>query len=396
MKTPSSTKLPNFSNTLFNVLNARHVLIFCVFSLLCIGTVMVASVSMPYAENIGLDPYFFFQRHLVSIVVALIAGLVCYFIDDRFIFNNVVAIYILTLLILLVVLVVGIEKNGSTRWLNLGLMTFQPSELAKITMAIFMADYVVRRDYEVKNLFVVSMIRLGIGLGMVIFLIALEPDLGSCVVIVTMALIVFFLAGSSVKKVLFITLLGAVLLLAAIFMEDYRLERFKNFHDPFLDPYGAGYQQSNSLMAYSLGGLFGVGLGQSVQKLSYLPEAHTDFMVAILGEELGFIGVIVVLALSFGVVSSMMYIGSQALKRNYLRAGYLAYGLSIVYLMQIFVNVGMTLSMIPTKGLTLPFISYGGSSLMICAMIIALILKIDKKWRNATDKTDVELQRERS
>lgn len=385
-------KIPPFS-WISEEITARNILIFCVVSLLCIGTIMVASASMPYAESIDLNPYNFFIRHLFSVMVALIFASLCYMVSDRWLFDNTVLIYMVSILLLILVLLFGIEKNGSVRWLDFKLMTFQPTEFTKVAMAIFIADYVVRRDEEVKNNFWLSVGRLAVGLGSVVILVALEPDFGSTMVISLMTLGVFFLAGAPFKQ--FMSALAICLIAAtlAILTASYRLERLLSFSNPWADQYGAGYQLSNALMAYGLGDWTGVGLGQSIQKLSYLPEAHTDFMLAILGEEFGFVGVFTVLSLSFMMVASSMYIGYQCLKRHYLRAGYLAYGISMIFLIQIIVNAGMTLGILPTKGLTLPFISYGGSSLLACAVMVSLLLKIDRKWRDHIDPPDVELKK---
>lgn len=371
-------------------IEVRYVLIFCVLILLSIGTIMVASASMPYASKIGAgSPYFFFNRHLFAIVFAAAFGFLFYKIKDSTLIHHVVLIYIVTLAILLLVLLVGVEKNGSTRWLNLGFMNFQPTELAKVTMVLFMADYVVRRDREVKTNFWYSFVRLTIVFGVMVGLIAAEPDLGAAVVIGGMALGLFYLAGAPLKQ--FFTALGIAVVggIIGILSKSYRLERLLNFTRPFEDQYGSGYQLSNSLIAYGLGDWTGVGLGQSVQKLSYLPEAHTDFMMAILAEEFGFLGVTFVLLLSFAMAASCMKIGHNALQKHYLRAGYIAYGISLIFVIQVVVNVGMTLGALPTKGLTLPFISYGGSSLWACAVMIGIVLQVDKKTRLGLDPEDV-------
>lgn len=371
-------------------IEARHVLIFSVIVLLSIGTIMVASASMPYANNIGADtPYFFFYRHLFAIFFAFVFAFLVYNVRNNTLFEQVVPIYIITALILLLVLFVGTEKNGSIRWLNLGIMNFQPTELAKVSMVIFMADFVVRRNKEIKENFTYSVIRLGLAFGLILGLIAAEPDLGSAVVIGGMALSIFYLAGTPLKYFFLLLGMGIVGVIVGIMGKSYRVERLLSFTNPFADEFGTGYQLTNSLMAYGLGDWTGAGLGQSIQKLSYLPEAHTDFMLAILGEEFGFLGVSFVLCLSFTMAASCMVIGHNALKKNYLRAGYLAYGISLIFIIQIVVNVGMTLGMMPTKGLTLPFISYGGSSLWACAVMVAIVLQVDKKTRLNYDESDV-------
>ena len=357
-------------------LTARNILIFCVTVLLCIGSVMVASASMPYAERMHEEPFHYVIRHAISIVVAAGAALFVYKISLNVWFKNTFPFWLLTIALLLVVLLVGTEVNGSTRWIRIGGFTLQATEVAKVMMAIFTADYVVRRSEEVRNN-IKGLIRLGAVMLITVGLIIAEPDLGATVVIAVMMLGVFFLAGAPLIQfgIAFGAILAAFVFL--IVFEPYRYERLMSFSNPWADPLGTGYQLSNALMAFGRGEWFGVGLGHSIQKMSYLPEAHTDFMLAILGEEFGFFGITTVLALSFTMLVCCIRIGHRALQHQYLRAGYLAYGISIIFLLQILVNAGMNMGMLPTKGLTLPFISYGGSSLIMCAVMISLILKID-------------------
>ncbi|MFW1857982.1 putative lipid II flippase FtsW [Acinetobacter defluvii] len=354
----------------------RNVLIFCVISLLCIGTVMVASASMPYAERMHEAPFHYVIRHAISIVVAAVAALCVYRVSLNVWFNNTFPLWLITIALLLAVLVVGREVNGSTRWISIGGFSLQATEIAKVMMAIFTADYVVRRAEEVRNN-IKGLIRLGIIMLLTVGLIIAEPDLGATVVIAVSMLGVFFLAGAPLIQfgIAFGAIVGAFVFL--IIFEPYRYERLMSFSNPWADPLGTGYQLSNALMAFGRGEWTGVGLGHSIQKMSYLPEAHTDFMLAILGEEFGFFGIATVLLLSFGMLFCCIRIAHRALKHQYLRAGYLAYGISIIFLLQILVNAGMNMGMLPTKGLTLPFISYGGSSLIMCAVMISLMLKID-------------------
>lgn len=361
-------------------LNVRNILLFVVLSLLCIGSIMVASASMPYAAKTNGNEFHYVIRHAISIVVALFAAVVTYRFALKFWFNNTVILWLATMLLLLLVLVIGTEVNGSTRWIRLGPFTLQASEVAKLMMAIFTADYVVRRANEVRNTWS-GLFRLGAIMAITVFLIILEPDLGATAVIVLTMIGVFFLAGAPLKQ--FMVLAGTAVfgIVAAILLEPYRLKRLLSFTNPWEDPLGTGYQLTNALMAFGRGEWFGVGLGHSMQKMSYLPEAHTDFMLAIFAEEFGFLGIFILLTLSFLMVACCIYIAHRALKNHYLRAGYLAYGISIIFLLQIFVNAGMNMGMLPTKGLTLPFISYGGSSLIICAVMIALMLKIESSTR---------------
>ncbi|HQV24347.1 MAG TPA: putative lipid II flippase FtsW [Acinetobacter sp.] len=357
-------------------MTARNILIFCVISLLCFGSVMVASASMPYAEYIHENPSYFLIRHGISIIVAAIVAFLTYRVSLSLWFKNAFPLWLITMVLLLAVLVIGSEVNGSHRWIKLGVFTLQPTEIAKIVMAIFTADYVVRRAKEVRTHWK-GLFRLSGVMALTVGFIVAEPDLGATVVIVLMMVGVFFLAGAPATQ--FLIMLGAILagITALILFEPFRFQRLLSFTNPWADPLGVGYQLSNALMAFGRGEWLGTGLGHSVQKLSYLPEAHTDFMLAVLGEEFGFVGVTVVMILSFSMLACCIRIGHRALQHNYLRAGYLAYGISIIFLLQILVNAGMNMGLMPTKGLTLPFISYGGTSLMMCAAMISLILKID-------------------
>ncbi|KJV39858.1 putative lipid II flippase FtsW [Acinetobacter brisouii] len=369
-------------------ITARNILIFCVVSLLVIGTVMVGSASMPYADAKQHDPFYFLERHAISIVIAAIAAFVTSKFPLDYWFKNTFLFWLVTIGLLVVALGVGTEVNGSTRWIRIAGFTLQPTEIAKLMMAIFTADYVVRRAHEVRNSWM-GLVRLGGIMSITVGLILAEPDLGATVVIVMMMFGVFFLAGAPIIQFLFY--IGAILiaLVFLIVFEPYRYERLVSFSNPWADPLGSGYQLSNALMAFGRGEWFGVGLGHSMQKMSYLPEAHTDFMLAILGEEFGFIGITTVLGLEFLMLACCVRIGQRALKNNYLRAGYLSYGISMIFLMQILVNAGMNMGMLPTKGLTLPFISYGGTSLMMCAVMIAFVLKIDSSTRQTNPNEEV-------
>ncbi len=356
--------------------NMRNVLIFCVLALLCLGSIMVASASMPYADRLHENAFHYVTRHGISIFVAAVAAYFAYKVPMNVWFNNTFPLWLLTIALLAVVLVAGTEVNGSTRWIRLGGFTLQASEVAKVMMAIFTADYVVRRAEEVRNN-LSGLYRLGAVMIITVGLILAEPDLGATAVIVLMILGVFFLAGApAIQFIAFMAFIVVGLVIAIVF-EPYRLQRALSFTNPWADPLGTGYQLSNALMAFGRGEWFGVGLGHSIQKMSYLPEAHTDFMLAILGEEFGFFGITLVMVLSFTMVVCCIKIGHRALRNQYLRAGYLAYGISIIFLLQILVNAGMNMGMLPTKGLTLPFISYGGSSLIICAIMVSLVLKIE-------------------
>lgn len=366
-------------------LSVRNILLFCVLSLLCIGTIMVASASMPFAENESGNPYSFLYRQMIYVAIASVVAVWAYRIRLQFWFGKTtIILWLGTFFLLILVLLIGTDVNGSTRWLRLGFFNFQPSELAKFSMAVFTADYVVRRASEVRES-VSSLFRLAIPVATIFVSILIQPDLGAAAVIVMMILTILFLAGSPL--IVFGAMGGVIIfgLSAFVLFEPYRYERLTSFQNPWADPLGKGYQLAQSLMAFGRGEWFGTGLGHSVQKLAYLPEAHTDFMLAVTAEELGFVGVVTIFSLSFLMVACCMRIGMTALKNHHLRSGYLAYAIASIFLLQICVNAGMNMGLIPTKGLTLPFISYGGSSLVICALMIGVIFKIDKDTRIKND-----------
>ncbi len=373
---------PQLMNSLSAEITPRRLLIFTVICLLCLGTVMITSASMPYGEYINGQPLYFIKRHLIYLVVGACALAASYFIPLRYWFNNTILLWLMVLGLLALVLALP-EVNGSKRWISLPGFTFQPSELAKFVMVVFIADYVVRRSDEIRYT-IKGLLRLLVPMGAVLLLIMLEPDLGASVVIAGSMLAVFFLAGSPLKPFIGVLLVALFAGASAIIFSPWRVKRLMSFANPWDDEQGDGYQLKQSLIAFGRGEWTGTGLGHSVQKLSYLPEAHTDFMLAIVGEELGFVGISILFMLSFLMVGACMRIGYLALTHNYLRAGYLAYGISVIFVIQICVNGGMNMGLMPTKGLTLPFISYGGTALVMSLMMIGVILRIEWETRESS------------
>jgi cell division protein FtsW len=367
-------------------LTARRLLMFSVVCLVCLGTTMIGSASMPFAAHTFDQPLYFIIRQLVYLVIGVLVAAIAVRIPLKIWFDQAFLLWIFTLGLLLLVLLVGANINGSKRWLSLAGVTFQPSELAKFVMVLFTADYVVRRGDEVRFSWT-GFLRLCIPMFSVLVLIILEPDLGATVVVVASMMAVFFLAGAPAQQfaVLFVGAFGALVM--AILLEPYRLRRLTSFTNPWDDELGSDYQLKQSLIAFGRGEWTGTGLGHSVQKLSYLPEAHTDFMLAVIGEELGFLGISALFSLLFIMVASAMWIGHRALKHQHLRAGYLAYGISVIFLLQILVNGGMNMGMLPTKGLTLPFISYGGTSLMVSMLMVAVLLRIDRETQQPAPRS---------
>jgi len=376
--------LPSFVDEL----TARRLLVFSVLALLCIGTTMIGSASIPYGDYKYHQPLYFITRHLFYLLLGVVAVFLTQKVPLRHWFSQTFLLWFVVVVLLVMVLLPGIgaEVNGSKRWIKLVGFTFQPSELAKFAMVLFTADYVVRREDEIRFSWS-GFFRLLGPMVSVLVLLLLEPDLGASVVVVASMMAVFFLAGAPIRQ--FGVLLGGAFmaLAAAILLEPYRLKRLTTFANPWDDELGADYQLKQSLIAFGRGEITGQGLGHSVQKLSYLPEAHTDFLLAIIGEELGFIGITCLFGLLLIMVMSCMRIGHRALVNQYASAGYLAYGIATIFLLQILVNGGMNMGLMPTKGLTMPFISYGGTSLIMSLMMVGVLLRIDQETQKPKPRT---------
>jgi len=360
-------------------------LLVIVLVLMSIGMVIVASASIPEGIAISDDPFRFLKRQALYILLCffIIASLVN--IPFSFWYKHQILVLALSLGALLAVLLVGTEVNGSVRWLRIGLFNVQPSEFSKLAIVLFLASYLVRRQEEVVDT-IKGFIKPLVVLSLFAILLLLQPDLGSTVVIVVVMMGMLFIANA--KLVNFIAIIVSLLavIVTLVVTSPYRMARVVGFLDPWADPFGRSYQLTQSLMAFGRGGWFGQGLGNSVQKLEYLPEAHTDFIMAILAEELGFIGVSIVILLEFILVYRAFSIGKKALalKTPLVFPGYVAIGIAIWFFFQTAVNIGAASGIAPTKGLTLPLVSYGGSSLISIAIAVALLLRIDFETRIAT------------
>lgn len=350
--------------------------------LLGIGLVMVASSSISIAERQLSEPLYYFWRQLSYSVFGLTLGIIVFKIPLDFIQKTGPVLIVISMLLLAFVLIPGLGKevNGSMRWLNLGFISLQVSEFVKLSAVIYLAGYLVRHHEEVRtNLS--GFIRPLVLIFIISLLLILEPDFGAVAVIAMTAMGILWLGGASFFQFLFLLLtMTAVLALVAI-SSPYRMERLTTFLNPWADPYNSGFQLTQALIAFGRGEWFGVGLGSSVQKLFYLPEAHTDFVFAVLAEELGLFSVIIVIALFCFIVIRSLMIGRRAEKRERPFTAFLAYGLGIWLGLQAFINIGVNLGVLPTKGLTLPLMSYGGSSLIIMCIVIALLLRADYETR---------------
>ena len=354
----------------------KVLLVTCI-ALLAIGLVMVTSASISVAERNLASPFYYMQRQLVYIVLGLIAAWLVYQIRLVQWEKSGMALLGFSLFLLVLVLLPGVGKevNGSTRWISLGLFNFQVSEAVKLFIIIYVAGYLVRHGDAVRTSvwgFIKPMLMIGIAA----LLLLLEPDFGATVVIIGTVLGMMYLGGVRFLQFLsFLSLFGAAAVLLVV-SSPYRMERLTSFMDPWRDPFDSGFQLTQSLIAIGTGGWFGTGLGGSVQKLFYLPESHTDFLFAILSEELGFVGVCTVIALYSVLFYRATRIALHAEKCGNRFAAYVAYGIGIWLAMQAVINMGVNMGLLPTKGLTLPLMSYGGSSLIVSCMAIGLLLRI--------------------
>jgi len=345
-----------------------------------IGFVMVTSASMPVGQRLASDPFLFAKRDALYLGLAFGLSLVTMRVPMEVWQRYSVVLLLASLVMLLIVLVVGSSVNGASRWISLGPLRIQPAELSKLSLFCYLSSYMVRKVDEVRNNFWGFCKPMGVMVVLAVLLLA-QPDLGTVVVLFITTLAMLFLAGAKLWQFLAIIGCGIFAVALLIIAEPYRVRRVTSFWNPWDDPFGSGYQLTQSLMAFGRGELWGQGLGNSIQKLEYLPEAHTDFIFSILGEELGYIGVVLALLMIFFVAFRAMSIGRRALEIDQRFSGFLACSIGIWFSFQTLVNVGAAAGMLPTKGLTLPLISYGGSSLLIMSTAIVLLLRIDYETR---------------
>jgi cell division protein FtsW len=373
-----------------DVREADGLLIWSIIALVFIGVVMVFSASIAIAEGSRFSQYqshYFLVRHLVFLGVGLAAGLMVFRIPMRLWKKYAFPLFAFGAFLLMVVLLPGVgrEVNGAQRWIGVGPINLQPSELMKIFVAIFAADYTVRK-HEVMSSFRHGFLPLTLMLIVVTALLLSQPDFGAVVVISCIAFGILFLGGVNIRIFLVLIVIASVALAILIWVSPYRRERLFGFMDPWQDAFGRGYQLSHALIAFGRGEWFGVGLGGSVEKLFYLPEAHTDFLLAVIAEELGFVGVLVIIGLFALLVQRAFVIGQEAIKLDRVFSGLVAQGIGLWFGIQSFINMGVNMGLLPTKGLTLPLMSFGGSSLVANFIGLAILLRIDWEVRQLKRK----------
>ena len=362
-------------------------LVWVTVALLMFGLVMVYSASIAMPDNPRFARYahtHFLMRHVLSLVVAFVVALLAFQVPVSTWEKLAPWLFVASLILLILVLVPFIGKgvNGARRWITLGFMNFQPSELAKFAVLLYAADYMVRKMDD-KERFFRAVLPMAVAIGVVGLLLLAEPDMGAFMVISVIAMGILFLGGVNARMFFVIALVVVIAFGVMVMLSDWRRERIFAYLDPWSEKHalGKGYQLSHSLIAFGRGEIFGVGLGGSIEKLHWLPEAHTDFLMAVIGEEFGLIGVLIVIGLFMWMVRRIMHIGRQSIALDRLFAGLTAQGIAIWIGFQTFINIGVNLGALPTKGLTLPLMSYGGSAILMNLISLAVVLRIDYENR---------------
>lgn len=344
--------------------------------LIAFGLVMVASSSMVISDGQYGYPFHYLLKQAIFLAMGFAGAFVMTRVPQHYLLKYSLIILGIGLLLLCVVLIPGIGRvvNGSRRWLNFGFIGFQVSEIVKLCAFIYLASYISRFQAEVKET-LKGFFKPMILLALIALLLLREPDFGALVVITSVFLGVLFLAGARTGPFLLLIVGVAGLFSLLIVVAPYRMARLTTFMNPWHNAFGSGYQLTQSLIAFGRGGWVGVGLGNSIQKLFYLPEAHTDFIFAVISEELGFLGELALMVLFAILVWRIFYIGRRAMGKGHIFSGYFCYATALWFAFQVIVNVGVCSGLLPTKGLTLPFISYGGSSILVNCLVMGIIMR---------------------
>ena len=365
----------------FNQPNYDPFLLWIIILLSGVGLVMVYSSSIDVAALKQISKYqnyYYLLRHSIYLTISIFCGLIAFLIPINFWQKFAPTFFVFGILLLIAVLVPGIGKtvNGSQRWIPIGIMNFQPSELVKLFTIIYAADYVLRKSRQIGT-FVKGFLPMSVAIALVGSLLIYQPDFGALVVVISISMGILFLGGISLKIIFGLMLSVPIAMYSLLKIAPYRVDRITTFLSPFEDLYGKGWQLSHSLIAIGRGDFFGVGLGESIQKLQYLPEAHTDFILAILAEELGLFGFTVIIFLYAIMIIRIFGISkiSTQLRNNF--SALLAQGIGLWFGIQAAINIGVNVGFFPTKGLTLPFVSYGGSALLVTFIASGILMRID-------------------
>ena len=358
--------------------------LYSAIGLASLGLIMVASSSISIADNQQIGAFHYLTRHILFLALGIGLAVAVARTELAVVEKHAFLLLLVAFILLLLVFVpgIGMRVNGARRWINLGVSGFQSVEIVKLILIVYLASYLVRHRDAVHARMLGVCKPLGVAVLLVGLLLA-QPDFGSATLLLAVTLGMIWLGGARLRNLGLLAAMAMPALAWAALFEDYRLKRLKSFLDPWADPFNEGFQLTQALIAIGRGEWFGVGLGASVQKLFYLPEAHTDFILAVIAEELGFAGILLVLGLFAWLVGSGFRIGLRAMERGQRFAGYCAFGISLMLAFQALVSIGVNLGVLPTKGLTLPLISSGGSSVMMTCVAIGLLARISYELTRA-------------
>lgn len=355
-------------------------------ALASLGIVMVASSSIALTQS----PFYYLNRHLMFIGIGVVLAAIAMRVELREVekYNQLLLLGCFALLLVVFIPGLGVTINGARRWINLGISRFQTVEVVKVLYIIWLSSYLVRFRDEVNATWLAMLKPVGV-VGMLVVLLLLQPDFGSSMLLLSITTCMLVLGGAPLKRILLPALVMVIALALLVYFEPYRMRRVTSFMNPWVDQQGSGYQLSNALMASGRSEWFGVGLGASILKLNYLPEGHTDFIFSVIAEELGFAGVCAVIALYALLVGRALWLGMRCIEMRRHFAGYIAFGIALWIGFQSFVSMGVNLGMLPTKGLTLPLISSGGSSVMMTCVAIGLLLRVSWEYNRAVRRQEV-------
>ena len=351
-------------------------------SLVILGAVMVASSSIAVAENTNNDAFYYFKRHLLFIALGSAVALVMMNISSAWMSRLSRPIFILGVVSLVLVLIpgIGVEVNGAKRWINLGVSRFQVVEAVKLALIMSLATYIVKHKKSIQNA-MIGVLKPLLMVVVIAGLLLVQPDFGSAVLLLIITLVMIYIAGARYRDLSLISMLAGSAMMVIAWAEPYRVKRLVNFVDPWQDPFNAGFQLVQALIAVGRGEITGVGIGSSIQKLFYLPEAHTDFIFAVYAEEMGFLGVLVLIGLFLLLIFRIFRVAREAFDNGNEFAGFMCTGIAVWMALQAFLSMGVNLGMLPTKGLTLPFISSGGSAIMMNIIAMGAVFRVSYENR---------------
>lgn len=348
--------------------------------LLLLSIVLIGSASIMESERLYGGQFYLLTKHVVSIGVAVGCAFIAAMIPTRVLEKYSLPLLFCVLMLLVLVLLIGRNVNEARRWISLGVFNLQPAETLKLAWLIFLSSFVSHRPDEVRTK-IRGLLKPAAAVFIIAVLLLAQPDFGSFAVCAVLCFGILWIAGSPLRYYFVMIVSGGIALALMMVSQPYRVQRLLTFMDPWADEFGSGYQLTQSLMAFGRGGLFGQGLGNSIQKLGYLPEAHTDFVTAIMGEEFGFVGMCAVIAVEFFIICKAIHLGFKILRQGPAFQGFLACGIGFWFCLQTTINIGVASGALPTKGLTLPLVSFGGSSMIVCCAAVAILLRIDFEFR---------------